>query len=573
MRQLLAVFVVLLGSYSFAGTTVPDDTTVPVKRVVLYDTGLAFIEHSGRIRGSQEINFEFSSAQLDTVLKSLTVLDSGGQPTGVRYDVPITSAIPQTTIAPPATNDIRHLTVSTQGKGERDITITYVLEAPVLRHSYRVVLQPSTPGNALLQGWIMVHNTTHSDWNNVQMSLVNGALPSLIKQSSKPEYFPKMGDPPCSPESVPGSISFYECYGKSAEEATGDIMFMSRAQQLAKRHNQLRSRGNPPDRISIPPVASVTLQHPVTMNRDQAALVPYIEVRIPAEQVTFWNNQPREPLEAVRAVWLVNSTNRILGQGTVNVTDGGFAGEGLMDEVLPGERWLVPYTADDAVRITAGASSQQSSRRVRADKGTLILSGLDLQQVNYSIENAAASPRDVLLKHKTDGWKLDPNVKPAEVADAYVILRANVEAGKTHVLSFEQQRPYHGSYELAHLRQEQVNQWIALKIFKPEVETKLLDLAAARLEITQLEQKARTIREQIRPLERPRSPHLSAEYGCVTNSPCTPGTEEREPKLSLEMKKQLSTSTKELNDVESERKTIEEKLRALANSISFDEAL
>jgi hypothetical protein len=208
MRQLLAVLLVLVGSYSLAGTAAPGNTSVPVKRVVLYDTGLAFIEHSGRISGSQELNFEFSSAQLDGVLKSITVFDSSGQPTGVRYDVPTTNPTPQIPPAPLPTNDIRHLTVTTHGKGERDITITYVLEAPVLRHSYRVVLQPGTPGKALLQGWVMVHNPTHSDWNNVQMSLVSGALPSLIKQSSQPEYFPKMGTPPCSQESVPGAPRF-----------------------------------------------------------------------------------------------------------------------------------------------------------------------------------------------------------------------------------------------------------------------------------------------------------------------------------------------------------------------------
>ena len=571
MHQLLAVLLVLVGSYSLAGTAAPGNTSVPVKRVVLYDTGLAFIEHSGRISGSQELNFEFSSAQLDGVLKSITVFDSSGQPTGVRYDVPTTNPTPQIPPAPLPTNDIRHLTVTTHGKGERDITITYVLEAPVLRHSYRVVLQPGTPGKALLQGWVMVHNTTHSDWNNVQMSLVSGALPSLIKQSSQPEYFPKMGTPPCSQESVPGSASFYECYGKSADEASRDFMFMARAQQLAKRHNQLRNGGNPPDRLPISPVTSVTLQHPVTINRDQAALVPHVDARIPAERVTLWSEEPREPLEAARTLSLVNSTDRLLGQGVANVTDGDFVGEGLMDDVLPGERWLLPYSPDNSVRISSNSSTLQSSRRARAVQGTLIVSGLELRKVNYSVENVATSPRDVLIKHKTDGWKLDPNVKPAEVADAYVILRAHVEAGKTHVLSFEQQRPYHGSYELANLRQEQVNEWITQKLFKPELEAKLLDLATARLEITQLEQKARAIREKIRPLQRPRSPHLSAEYGCFTSSPCTPSTAVQEPKLSLEKNKQLSILTKELDDLESERNNLEEELRALANSISFDE--
>src|ERR1700688_2890567 len=60
---------------------------LPVRRVVLYKNGVGYFEHLGRVRGSQDVRVDFTSAQLNDVLKSLTVLDlSGGRITGVDYN-------------------------------------------------------------------------------------------------------------------------------------------------------------------------------------------------------------------------------------------------------------------------------------------------------------------------------------------------------------------------------------------------------------------------------------------------------------------------------------------------------
>src|SRR5208282_1609647 len=59
---------------------------LPVRRVVLYKNGVGYFEHLGRVRGSQDVHIDFTSSQLNDVLKSLTVLDlSGGRITGVDY--------------------------------------------------------------------------------------------------------------------------------------------------------------------------------------------------------------------------------------------------------------------------------------------------------------------------------------------------------------------------------------------------------------------------------------------------------------------------------------------------------
>ena len=58
-----------------------------MKRVVLYKNGVGYFEHAARVHGNQELAIDFTTAQLNDVLKSLTVVDLGdGRISGVRYN-------------------------------------------------------------------------------------------------------------------------------------------------------------------------------------------------------------------------------------------------------------------------------------------------------------------------------------------------------------------------------------------------------------------------------------------------------------------------------------------------------
>lgn len=62
-------------------------TKLPVRRVILYKTGVGYFEHLGEVRGDQTVGIDFTSGQLNDVLQSLTVLDlGGGRITGVNYN-------------------------------------------------------------------------------------------------------------------------------------------------------------------------------------------------------------------------------------------------------------------------------------------------------------------------------------------------------------------------------------------------------------------------------------------------------------------------------------------------------
>ena len=259
----------------------PAAAKLPVRRVVLYKNGVGYFEHLGRVRGSQGVHIDFTSAQLNDVLKSLTVLDlSGGRITGVDYnsEAPLARRLatlrlslgerpttaeflgalrgarlevrsgngPQLTgkllsverktrtgagpgwtvetddislitdsgelrsvdlnsstsvriaeidlqlevgrylglIASSRDQDVRRMTISTTGTGERNLYVSYISEVPIWKTTYRIVLPSKVDKKPLLQGWAIVDNTVGEDWDGVELSLVAGAPHSFIQQLS-----------------------------------------------------------------------------------------------------------------------------------------------------------------------------------------------------------------------------------------------------------------------------------------------------------------------------------------------------------------------------------------------------
>lgn len=61
------------------------------------------------------------------------------------------------------------------GASSHDLLVSYVVEAPMWKPTYRVVLPKEGKGQALLQGWAVVDNTSGEDWRDVSLSLTSGA--------------------------------------------------------------------------------------------------------------------------------------------------------------------------------------------------------------------------------------------------------------------------------------------------------------------------------------------------------------------------------------------------------------
>ncbi|HLL73379.1 MAG TPA: hypothetical protein VK363_18210 [Pyrinomonadaceae bacterium] len=79
-----------------ARTHAPGET-LPIRRVILYSNGVAYIERRGMVSGHAEVNLSFKQSQVDDVLKSMIVLDLGqGRIGAVSYN---SSAPPSARIA------------------------------------------------------------------------------------------------------------------------------------------------------------------------------------------------------------------------------------------------------------------------------------------------------------------------------------------------------------------------------------------------------------------------------------------------------------------------------------------
>ncbi|MEP7076841.1 MAG: hypothetical protein ABI878_13625 [Acidobacteriota bacterium] len=81
---------------------------LPIKRVILYSNGIAYIERRGTITGNAEINLSFKQSQVDDVLKSMVVLDLGqGKIGAVSYNS-----------APPASARTSEISFNVSSKSE-----------------------------------------------------------------------------------------------------------------------------------------------------------------------------------------------------------------------------------------------------------------------------------------------------------------------------------------------------------------------------------------------------------------------------------------------------------------------
>src|SRR5580658_4289890 len=72
------------------------------------------------------------------------------------------------------------------GEGKRKVQVGYVIEAPIWKTSYRLVL--GDKAKPYLQGWALVENPTDEDWAGVKMALISGRPISFKMDLYNPLY-------------------------------------------------------------------------------------------------------------------------------------------------------------------------------------------------------------------------------------------------------------------------------------------------------------------------------------------------------------------------------------------------
>jgi hypothetical protein len=259
--------------------------SLPVSRVVLFNSGVGYFSRSGEVEGDARVDLTFPESDVNDLLKSMVLEDFGkGRISAVSYDSrePITRTLSsfavnlngeptfsgilsqlrgeriEVAVSPTASNqpgkltgtivgverqkvpsgsavidaevlnvwcaegmravkvtDIQSLRFSNPviesefrraletlalshdsqkksvqlhfaGEGKRKVQVGYVVEAPIWKTSYRLLL--SEKEKPYLQGWAMVENPTDEDWNGVKMALISGRPISFRMDLYNPLY-------------------------------------------------------------------------------------------------------------------------------------------------------------------------------------------------------------------------------------------------------------------------------------------------------------------------------------------------------------------------------------------------
>lgn len=345
------------------------------------------------------------------------------------------------------------------GNGERRVRIGYVVETPVWKTSYRLILpggsdvpagaedkklhdvQAAAQGS--LQGWAIVENQTDSDWKDVQLSLVSGRPISFIQDLYQPLYIPRPVVQPelyasLRPQTYEGGLN---AETKAGELALGDNATIAPAAAPAapaiqqresvaldmpvRRRIEQERAMNPTASISSVASASKVgelFQYTVgnvSIARQQSAMLPIVTDPIQAEKLSIYNQSvlATNPLLGAR---LKNTTGKYLLQGPVTVIAGGaYAGDGSLGDVPPGQERLISYGIDQEVVVHASDDTQRNELLTgKIVKGILQLTYKQTFSQDYTAEDKSEQPKTLLIEApKHEGWTLLEPKKPIETTD------------------------------------------------------------------------------------------------------------------------------------------------------------
>jgi outer membrane protein OmpA-like peptidoglycan-associated protein len=170
-----------------------------LRQVVLYQNGIGYFEHAGRPAGPR-IDLAFRRHEIGDVLKTLTIVSTPPGAATVNVGAPDapganagqssgSGAGAATGAAGAQPEDRIQVAITLDGAAEQ-VAISYAVPTPTWKASYRLVL-PASGGDALLQGWAVVNNTSDQDWRDVKLTLATGTPLSFAIDLHTPEYVPR----------------------------------------------------------------------------------------------------------------------------------------------------------------------------------------------------------------------------------------------------------------------------------------------------------------------------------------------------------------------------------------------
>ena len=363
--------------------------------------------------------------------------------------------------------DKKPVTISFTGTGERRVRIGYVVETPVWKTSYRLLLEDKAT-TAKVQGWAIVENQTESDWNNVSLSLVSGRPISFTMDLYQPLYATRPNVVPemfaslrpqlyeaATLDSVRSKTARAESPAAAPAPAFGAGGRGGAANDARRRgYNQLQEvvvTSTAMDAAaSVEAVASAAKLGElfeysvgnVTLARQKSAMLPIITDSVAVERLSIYNAEVlgKNPLTGVL---LKNTTGKHLLQGPLTVLDkSSYAGDARIDNLPPGQERLLSYGIDLDVLVDNTKNRMTNAvTAARITSGTMTVMRKLVSSQEYAANNKSNHDKSLVIEHPfRPGWKLVDSPRPFETTPALYRFKTALAAGKVTALAVKEEQ-------------------------------------------------------------------------------------------------------------------------------------
>jgi hypothetical protein len=336
-------------------------------------------------------------------------------------------------------------------------------------------------------------------------------------------------------------------------------------------YDQARAAGAQAEASSLADLFEYRIKEPVTLRKNQSALVPIVGAEVTVDKVSLWNRGAGSG-RPVRAVWLTNATPLTLDGGSITVVDGNaFAGEGLVDPLKAGERRLISYAADLGVMVEARRQPGDARvSKVRARDGIIIQETEERATWSYRARNENASATTLVVEHRlTPGWKLAEGQTPTESTTDAQRFRIVLPVAKETVLDVREVRQGQSSVTIADIDDVLLARLVQSGVQASALEAALRPIIVKKTEVAGLERRLQTLQseaitiaqDQQRVRENMKALRGSAEEKQLLQR-YTHQLDEQETRLDA-LKQDVTTTSQQLERARGE-------LGALVGSVSFE---
>jgi outer membrane murein-binding lipoprotein Lpp len=560
---------------------------LPLKRVVILTSGLAYFEHQGTVNGNLQLDLPFTVDAVNDALKTLVIIDPSsanpsvnyqseqtlfqtlrslkidlsddpglamilsklkgaeieitcpnpilGRIIGIEYRSAVISPIIQENepwlllstkqglqvfnfkeissvsfkdnalnedlnramdlIAESRNSNSRKLSLQLPASGSRNVTVSYVIPAPVWKVSYRLDLNTAKP---VFQGWAIVDNDSDTDWNNVVLSLVAGRPVSFIQNLYPPYYVRR----PVLPLSIAGTAqAASHDTGYSADALASFNLVRERAVSSAMIAEERMEMEAPRAKVSGGNIETAagnmagdqfefTVKKPVSLDRRMSAMLPLVDASIEGQKLIIFT--PGKGVHPRLGAELSNTTGMKLPAGPITVYDGVYAGDALIEFWNENEKRLISFGEALSVTAATADTNTRDVKTVAVSGGVMTISRSLTYVKTYTFKNTGTVSKQLIVEHpKTAQTTLVTPEASEQTASAYRF-NLNLRASSELVFTVSEQRPISESITLLSLRPDSFLSYTTNQEIPQRIRTALQRAVDLRREINEA---ASTVKE------------------------------------------------------------------------------